>query len=139
MMSDLNFFVNPEPIQTSNQELVQEASLCLDRFTAAFNTCDTQRIDNELHFPHCMYSGSELMIWNSAGQHPSDFFEKLKITGWSSTRYINKHPVLVSKDKVHFVVEYVRCDIDDRVISNHTNLWFVTKINGKWGFSLRSY
>jgi hypothetical protein len=79
MTSDLNLFINPEPIPTSSQELVQEASLCLDRFTAAFNTCDTERMDTELHFPHCMYSGSELMIWNSAGQHPSDFLKNLKL------------------------------------------------------------
>lgn len=138
-MFDLNSFVNRQSIQLNNDDLIREATSCLDRFTAAFNACDTMGMDNELHFPHYMHSGSEMLIWNTAGQHPSDFFEQLKKSGWSSTRYIGKNSVLVSEDKVHFVVDYIRCDIQEQIVSHHSNLWIVTKVKNKWGIALRSY
>lgn len=139
MPSDLNSFVAPQSTETNDESLIREALTCLDRFTDAFNECDTKRMDQELHFPHCMYSGSEMVIWNEAGHHPSDFFVKLKASGWSKTRYKSRESVLVSKEKVHFVVDYVRCDMQNQTISRHINLWVVTRINDKWGIALRSY
>ena len=96
-------------------------------------------MDSTLHFPHVMLSGAERLVWPNAGQHPADFFEKLKASGWQSTQYETQEPVLVSHDKVHFVVTYTRRAADGSVLSRHKNLWIVTRINGQWGIALRSY
>jgi len=96
-------------------------------------------MDAQLHFPHVMISGAETLLWDGPNQHPSDFFQRLKSTGWTSTRYESKVPVLVSPDKVHFLVTYTRRSDSDAELSRHANLWIVVKRNNVWGISLRSY
>lgn len=96
-------------------------------------------MDEYLHFPHTMYSGADRLVWEQAGQLPEDFFDKLLATGWARTVYEDKQPVLVSRDKVHFRVRYTRRTSDGRVLSEHENIWFVTRIDGRWGIALRSY
>jgi hypothetical protein len=138
-MTDFLNFVSSSHSATSEDETVQSASECLDRFTEFFNACDTNGMDGELHFPHVMFSGSSRIEWLEAGQHPSDFFECLKASGWHHTRYESKEPVLVSQDKVHFVVTYSRRRSTEEVLSVHKNLWIVTRLNGRWGICVRSY
>ena len=96
-------------------------------------------MDAHLHFPHVMYSGAERLVWERAGQLPDDFFDKLIATGWARTVYEDRQPVLVSPDKVHFRVRYTRRTTDSRVLSEHENIWFVTRIRSRWGIALRSY
>lgn len=136
-MSDLLAFVSAHardtPVDTT------AASDCLDRFTAAFNAGDLAGMDAELHFPHTLLSGAQRLVWDSPGQHPPDFFEQLRATGWASTRYESKEAVLASADKVHFVLTYTRRNAPDEVLSTHHNLWIVTRLEGRWGISLRSY
>jgi hypothetical protein len=138
-MNNFSKFVKPDQSDESETELVMAASSCLDRFTAFFNLCDAIGMDGELHFPHVMLSGSERLDWPEAGQHPSDFFEKLRASGWHYTQYETKETALISRDKVHFVVTYSRRNKNGDVLSMHKNLWIVTRVSGKWGISLRSY
>ena len=120
-------------------DAVAGASRCLDQFTAAFNACNLAGMDAELHFPHVMISGAETLIWDGPHQHPVDFFQRLKSTGWASTRYESKVPVWASQNKVHFLVTYTRRADTGAELSRHTNLWIVVQQNGVWGISLRSY
>ena len=138
-MRDFTQFVQPAPSVESESALIAAASACLDRFTACFNAQDLAGMDGELHFPHVMLSGAERLTWPQPGQHPRDFFNNLLATGWHHTRYASKEAVLVGRDKVHFVVAYARCDETGDVLSMHTNLWIVTRVNRKWGISVRSY
>lgn len=138
-MRDLASFVSPASSAESDTDLIQAASDCLDRFTAAFNACDTRAMDGALHFPHIMLSGAERLDWPVPGQHPVDFFDKLKASGWARTKYLSKDAVLVSADKVHVVVTYTRENQYGVVLSTHKNLWIATRVAGKWGISLRSY
>ena len=138
-MSDFAEFVKSQQSEEPEAELVRAASESLDRFTAFFNSCDTNGMDEELHFPHVMFSGAERLDWPVAGQHSADFFEKLRASGWHFTKYESKEVVLVGRDKVHFVVTYSRRNKNGDVLSMHKNLWIVTRVSGKWGISLRSY
>lgn len=132
-------FVSQTGDNSIDPETVEEASRCLDQFTAAFNALDLAGMDAQLHFPHVMISGAETLIWDVPGQHPPDFFQRLKSSGWSSTRYESKVPVLSSQNKVHFLVTYTRRSDANEELSRHINLWIVVKLNETWGISLRSY
>jgi len=140
-MTDLHAFVAPPPSSKpqAQAEAIDAASACLDRFTAAFNASDAAGMDAELHFPHLMLSGAQRLDWASPGQHPADFFDQLKATGWARTQYEKKEPVLAGSDKVHFVVTYTRRDAAGAVLSTHINLWIVVRAGGRWGIALRSY
>ena len=138
-MTDFSAFVAPPPSDAPHAAVVAAASACLDRFTAAFNASDTRGMDAELHFPHTMLSGAQRLDWPAPGRHPADFFDTLKAGGWARTQYEQKEPVLVSHDKVHFVVHYTRRDAAGAVLSTHANLWIVVQAEGRWGIALRSY
>ena len=138
-MADFLRFVAAQPPAPPDTEALQAASACLDRFTAAFNACDTAAMDAELQFPHVMFSGAQRLEWQAPGQHPADFFARLKATGWARTAYVAKDAVLAAPDKVHFVVTYTRHDAAGSVLSTHRNLWVATCRAGRWGIVLRSY
>lgn len=138
-MTDFAKFIAPPASADADEHLVSGADACLERFTSAFNHCDLAAMDSELHFPHVMYSGSARLVWQTPGQHPAAFFEALIATGWRRTEYVLKTPVLVSADKVHFLVVYRRCDAQGEPLSTHSNLWIATRVGGRWGIALRSY
>ena len=138
-MTDFLDFVSRSGLPASAPHVIGPASACLDRFTARFNACDLAGMDAELHFPHVLVSGADVVIWDAPGQHPDDFFDRLRASGWRETRYETKEPVLASEDKVHFVVSYTRRGEGGEVLSTHRNLWIVTRKSGRWGIALRSY
>ena len=118
---------------------IAEATQCLQRFTDAFNQHDLAGMDAQLHFPHHMWAGAELRVWQQPGSHPADFFTQLCATGWAHTRYEAIEPALASADKVHFVVDYSRRNAQGQTLSRHQNLWVVVQRDGRWGIVLRSY
>ncbi|QIL79566.1 hypothetical protein G7047_06355 [Diaphorobacter sp. HDW4A] len=138
-MSNFLAFVSETSDIALDSDIVKEASNCLDEFTDAFNALDLAGMDARLHFPHVMISETETLIWETSGQHPVDFFSRLQGTGWKSTRYESKVPVLASMNKVHFLVTYTRRAVSGEERSRHINLWIVVKRNNVWGISLRSY
>ena len=62
-MRDFLAFVSASPASADATQAVAAASDCLDRFTAAFNARDVDGMDRELHFPHVMLSGAEVLVW----------------------------------------------------------------------------
>lgn len=139
MNHDLARFVIPPSNDEPDAELIAQARACLERFTERFNAADTDGMDAELHFPHVMLSGAQQLVWPAPGQHPADFFEQLRASGWQHTRYEAQEAVLVSQDKVHFVVTYSRRNAAGEVLTLHRNLWIVTRVALRWGIALRSY
>lgn len=132
-------FVSRESADTDTVPAITEACACLDRFTQAFNECDIAGMDAELHFPHVMLSGGELLTWNGPGQHPTNFFDALRKTGWARTAYVERTSLLASADKVHFHIVYERRDSLGVALSTHVNVWIVTRQAGRWGIAMRSY
>ncbi|MBI1919601.1 MAG: hypothetical protein HYS23_00825 [Geobacter sp.] len=138
-MSDYNKFFIPAKSVQNDEQSVTAADAVLEAFTESFNARDTIGMDSLLHFPHVMYLGGELIVWEAPGQLPPDFFAKLIAKGWERTVYESKTPILVSSDKVHFRVIYTRRRGDGSVVSTHDNVWIVTRVDGRWAIALRSY
>jgi hypothetical protein len=138
-MTDYVKIFKPESSAESDKSLIAGATKCLDDFGAQFNAGNPAGMDDFLHFPHYLLSGSELIEWQSRGQLPETFFSDLKRQEWARTVTQSREVVLVSTDKVHFKVTYTREKEDGTVISAHENVWIVIKRAGRWGIVLRSY
>ena len=121
------------------QALVDAAGACVDAFIDAFNARDAARMDALLHFPHVLFAADELHVWERPNQLPPDFFDKLSADGWMRTEPKRKTALAASTRKVHFLVRYVRRRADGSVLTEHENLWIVTRVDGRWGIALRSY
>ncbi|MEG1201956.1 MAG: hypothetical protein RSD82_07320 [Comamonas sp.] len=130
-----------EQVQASGDvvDAIAQAKQCLERFTSAFNQHDLAGMDANLHFPHQMWAGADLLVWQHPGSHPVGFFDQLCSTGWAHTRYESIQPVLASAHKVHLLVDYSRRSAQDETLSRHQNLWVVVQRGGRWGIVLRSY
>ena len=112
----------------------------LDQFTDRFNQRDLAGMDACLHFPHIILSGEAAKVWEAPGALPADFFPDLEQRiGWAESVYTRRDAILISKDKVHFLIGYTRNRKDGSVISSHENIWIVTREGGRWGIKLRSY
>ena len=139
-MTDLSSILIPAPGDTDPERMVDEAIALADAFTDRFNARDLAGMDSHLHFPHVILSGERLIIWDSPGQMPADFFEDLShSTGWRRTIYVERRAVLVNARKVHLFVDYTRNRADGSVITRHQNLWIVTQEAERWGIKQRSY
>lgn len=139
ILKDYKEIFKPIRSNNSDDELISGAIKCLDDFGEQFNAGNLEGMDDFLHFPHYLLSGNELIEWKTRGQLPETFFDDLKEQGWNKTVTQNRDVILVSKDKVHFKVEYTREKEDGTVISEHENVWIVIYKNNKWGIFLRSY
>jgi hypothetical protein len=138
-MTDYTKIFHPAGNDTSGEIIVAAAESCLDGFTACFNNRDRVGMDAYLHFPHVLFSGAEWLVREKPGQLPADFFDTLVKSGWEKTVYEAKEPMLVSAEQVHFRVRYTRRATDGRILTEHENVWIVTRINDRWGIALRSY
>jgi hypothetical protein len=129
----------PEKSESTDEELVSGALNCLDRFGECFNSMDFTGMDEMLHFPHYVVSGSTVIEWRERGQLPEAFFNDLVKQGWHHTSFTTREVILVSTDKVHFRIRYTRERKDNSILTAHENIWIVTRKNGRWGILLRSY
>ena len=60
--------------EMSNQdEIIEGALKCLDRFGACFEKEDIEGMDSCFHFPHYIISGNEVICWNEGGKLTETF------------------------------------------------------------------
>ncbi len=138
-MKDVHKIFSPENSNSTETDILKECFKCLQDFSDAFEEENLEKMDEQLHFPHYLLSGNEMTIWEKPGNMPEAFFETLKEGGWIKTVCELAEPVLISPNKVHYKWNYTRRGENETVLSTHENLWIVTKIDGKWGITLRSY
>ena len=138
-MVDYIRIFKPEKSDESRESLIKGAIECLDNFGKEFNDENLEGMDDYLHFPHYLLSGNELIEWKTRGQLPTSFFSDLKKQGWSRTITSFREVILVSANKVHFKVKYIREKADGTIISEHENIWILIYKNMKWGIVFRSY
>ena len=132
--------MNSSGISGEENGAIDAALQVLNQFTACFNACDLRGMDACLHFPHIILSGAELTVWNAPGVLGLEFFENLRSRfAWSESVYSKRQPLLVTENKVHFLVAYTRNRADGSIISAHENLWIVTEEGDRWGIKVRSY
>ncbi len=138
-MKDVHKIFSPENSNSEDKEILKECFECLQKFSDAFDEENLDKMDEQLHFPHYLFSGNEMTVWEKSGNMPSNFFETLKEGGFRKTICELAEPVLISPNKVHYKWNYTRRGENDTILSTHENLWIVTIIDGKWGIALRSY
>ena len=138
-MRDKIRMFNPERDSGPDEAVVAGALECLDGFGREFNAANPAGMDRYLHFPHYLLVGNEFIGWKARGQMPADFFDALRKQGWKRTVMWCREPLLVSPDKVHFRVKYTREREDGSAISEHENIWIVTRKDDRWGIAFRSY
>ena len=137
----LPLFVLSVRAEDTPQELAQaekDARQALDDFFVAFNAADNDALQNYCNYPHA-FVGSNGGIRIIEDRWEANFDAMREREGWHHSTLDSARAFIVKKDKVHFEIVFSRHKADGTTYHTVPGLWIMTKQDGKWGLSLRSY
>lgn len=121
------------------QNADSEARKAMDAFMTAFNSGDAVAWSKTLNYPHVRLASGTVKVYQSAeefAREDKDYAKRL--APWHHSAWESMNIVQSGKDKVHFVVTFVRYDASGKVIGKFPSLYIVTLQNGHWGVQARS-
>ncbi|MBZ5602220.1 MAG: hypothetical protein LAO79_07940 [Acidobacteriia bacterium] len=116
-----------------------DARKAMDAFMTAFNSGDAQAWSLTLNYPHVRLASGTVRVFQTAAdfaREDKDYAKRL--APWHHSAWESMNAVQSGKDKVHFVVTFVRYDASGKVIGKFPSLYVVTLQNGHWGVQARS-
>ncbi len=137
----LPLFVLTVRAADSSPELVQaekDARQALDDFFVAFNAADNDALQDYSNYPHA-FVGSEGSIRIIEDRWEANFDTMREREGWHHSTLDSARAFIVKEDKVHFEIVFSRHKADGATYRTVPGLWIMTKQDGNWGLSLRSY
>jgi hypothetical protein len=89
--------------------------------------------------PHVRVAGSEVIVWGT----PEDYakandLQQIAKSGWHHTRWDWRRLVQSSDDKLHFLVQFIRYNNEDKAMVSYESLYILAKKNNRWGVQARS-
>lgn len=120
------------------EQAENDAREALVGFYAAFNAADNDALQNYMNYPHA-FVGSNGSIRVMEERFDMNFDRMREDEGWHRSTLDFADATLVKEDKVHFDIVYSRHRADNTTYRTVPGLWIMTKQNGKWGLTLRSY
>ena len=103
----------------------------------ALNNLDEERLIKTLHFPHYRLASTRLTCWHTSERYLADFRERAG-DRWASSKWNKLDVQRSSNEKVHLLVEVIRLDNYDEVITYFESLWVITQQEQKWAALFRS-
>lgn len=125
-----------EPADLAQAE--KDARQALDDFFTAFNAADNDALQRYCSYPHA-FVGAEGSIRIIEDRWEMNFDQMREGENWHHSSLDSARAFLVKEDKVHFEIVFSRHDNEGKVYRTVPGLWIMTKQNGQWGLSLRSY
>jgi len=123
-----------------NAAAIDAARAWLDRFEAAWNAADLERVRDELHYPHVTIGGAggQVVVAQTRDDFQTDFAALTANEGWASSSFEDFTPLAASPTKVHFETTFKRYHADGALYSTGRVLYIVTEQDGHWAMQLRS-
>ena len=115
-----------------------EARRALDGFYEAFNAADNDALQKYCNYPHA-FVGSNGSVRVIEDRWTMNFERMREGEGWSHSTLESAEAVFVKEDKVHFQIVFSRTNTDGEKYRTMPGLWIMTRQNGQWGLTLRSY
>ncbi len=116
----------------------KDARQALDDFFVAFNAADNDALQNYSNYPHA-FVGSAGSIRVIHDRWEANFDTMREREGWHHSSLDSARAFIVKEDKVHFEIVFSRHNTGGDVYRTVPGLWIMTKQDGTWGLSLRSY
>ena len=116
----------------------KDAHAALQGFFDAFNAADNDALQAYCSYPHA-FVGGEGSIRIIEDRWEMSFDAMRERENWQKSTLDSARAFLVKEDKVHFEIEFSRHNTDGEVYRTVPGLWIMTKQDGQWGLSLRSY
>ena len=116
----------------------KEARAALTGFYDAFNKADNDALQRYCSYPHAFVGkGGRIQVVNDRWE--MDFERLRQREDWHHSSLDEARAFLVKPTKVHFELTFSRHNTEGVRYSTVSGLWIMTKQQGQWGLSLRSY
>ena len=116
----------------------KDARQALDDFFVAFNAADNDALQDYSNYPHA-FVGSNGAIRIIEDRWEANFDVMREREDWHHSTLDSARSFIVKEDKVHFEIVFSRHKADGTTYRTVPGLWIMTKQDGQWGLSLRSY
>ncbi len=116
----------------------KDARQALDGFFTAFNAADNDALQKYCSYPHA-FVGGEGSIRIIEDRWEMNFEAMREREGWHHSSLDSARAFIVKEDKVHYEIVFSRHKADGTTYRTVPGLWIMTKQEGQWGLSLRSY
>jgi len=120
------------------EQAERDARAAIDTFMTAFNAADNDALQAVMNYPH-VFVGANGEMRVTEDRLDTDFDRLRDSEGWHHSTMDSAEAVLVKEDKVHFIITFSRHKADGTTYQTTSGLWIMTKQDGDWGLSLRSY
>jgi hypothetical protein len=126
-------------LPAEDRQAESQARRTMDDFMTAFNARDPHAWAATLNYPHVRFASSDVRLYQTADEFARAMGDYPKrLAPWHHSRWESMMVIQSGPDKVHFVVTFVRFDVNDREIGKFPSLYIVTLKNGHWGVQARS-
>jgi ketosteroid isomerase-like protein len=123
---------------TEAETAERDARAAMDAFMKAFNAGDNDALQAVMNYPH-VFVGANGGIRVIDDRLDMDFDRLRNDEGWHHSTMDSADAFLVKEDKVHFNIVFSRHKADGTTYQTTPGLWIMTKQDGNWGLSVRSY
>jgi len=115
-----------------------DARGALESYFEAFNEADNDALQGYMNYPHA-FVGANGSIRVMDERFDINFDRMNEDEGWHHSTLDFAQSFLVKEDKVHFNIVFSRHRADNSAYRTVEGLWIMTRQDGHWGLSLRSY
>jgi len=123
---------------TMNEDALASAMKAMDDYIDGLNRGDEPAVNNACNFPHVRLAGGKVVVWPNHGDYKLGDFVARAGDGWHHSKWDERTPIHVGRDKVHLKVKFSRWREDGSLLSVFETIYIVTLQDGHWGIQARS-
>jgi hypothetical protein len=140
MLAAACLFAGSPVVDAANvtEQAERDARAAMDAFMKAFNAGDNDALQEFMNYPHA-FVGANGSIRVIEDRFDMDFDRLREDEGWHHSTLDSAEAFLIKADKVHFTIVFSRHKADGTSYQTTSGLWIMTKQDGRWGLTLRSY
>ncbi len=121
-----------------NDDALAAALKAMDDYIDGLNRGDEPAVNDACNFPHVRLAGGKVVVWPNHGDYRLGDFVARAGDGWHHSKWDERTPIHVGRDKVHLKVKFSRWREDGSRLGVFETIYIVTLQDGHWGIQARS-
>jgi hypothetical protein len=123
-----------------NENIILIGKKVIEDYIFAFNNRNPDGMANLFNFPHIRFANDTVSIISKDEylENQDKVTKLLKKEKWHHTEIKSIESIQSGPSKSHFMIHFLRFNIEGNVTHDFKTLWILTKIKKHWGIQFRS-